>query len=332
MSNIKTKNNARTGGAALSSPKNVDFINQGHAAQARYIAAMANPFAAPAVPIPDSFLPAHCAKVGREITATVDRLRLQFSKTAAESTGDYEVWFGWYNGNSLVGSYEAKSDVGSRLVAAGISFEDGTAAADVGGFVTYEQQNQAYDALGAIETLSVDQRVERNRGHGSLTYKLSRRQMLEFEGSGRVALDIIFDSSKSLIARFVAIVETDGNQGFVENITSSSKFVITSSMDNIHAGVFADIPHPRSNAHLLPTHADLTQSGSHHFKDVWHAAGNWVSAAAGWTWKHRNTIANWANKAGEVYRDLSAFGGSITAGMDGTILSLGASAAPLLLA
>jgi hypothetical protein len=333
MTNKKNKNNARTGGAALSSP-NVDFINEGHAAQARYIAALANPFAAPAIPIPDSFLPAHCAKVGREITATITKMQLVFSKTQAEATGDYQVFFGWYNGNTDVGSYSTTSEVGARLVAAGISFEDGTAAADVGGFVSYKQLDQAYSATSGqtAETVDSDERLERNRGYGSLTYKLNRRQMLEFEGNGRVELHIDFDSPKSVIARFAAIVETDGKQGFDENVASQNEFVVTSSMDNVHAGVFSDIPHPRSNGHLMPVHADLTQNGGHHFKDVWHAAGNWVSAAAGWAWKHRNQVTSWANKAGQVYKDLSAFGGSITASMDGSILSLGARAAPLMLA
>jgi len=332
MNNNKNKNNARNGGAVLSSP-NVDFINEGHASQARYIAAMANPFAAPAVPIPDSFLPAHCAKIGREITATLDRMELTFSKSNNEATGDYQIFFNWYSAGTHVGSYSAISEVGARLVAAGISFEDGTAASDVGGFVTYRQRDEAYvPGTVDVEIVDSDERIERNQGYGSLTYKLSRRQMLEFEGHGRVTLAVEFDAPKSLIARFAAIVETDGTQGFTESVGSTSEFVITSSMDNVHAGVFADIPHPRSNGHLLPVHTDLTQNGSHHFKDVWHAAGNWVSAAAGWAWKHRNQVASWANKAGQVYRDLSAFGGSITASMDGTILSLGARATPLLLA
>jgi len=331
MINNKNKNNARTGGAALSSPINVDFINEGPASQARYIAAMANPFAAPAVPIPDSFLPAHCAKVGREVTATVDKMVLKFSKISSEPTGNYMIQFNWFNGATQLGTYQANSEVGARLVAGGISFEDGTATADVGGFVTYQQINEAYN-IAATEFIDLDERIERNRGYGSLTYKLSRRQMLEFEGTGKVTLQIVFDSPKSVIARFAAILETDGKQGFVENVEGQNQFVITSTMDNVHAGVFSDIPHPRSNGHLLPQHADLTQSGSHHFKEVWHAAGNWVSAAAGWAWKHRNQVATWANKAGEVYRDLSAFGGSITASMDGTIMSLGARAAPLMLA
>jgi hypothetical protein len=226
----------------------------------------------------------------------------------------------------------ADSEVGSRLVAAGISFEDGTAAADLGGFVTYNQYDRANGGGTATETVNIDKRIERNRGYGSLTYKLNRRQMLEFEGNGRVDLTIVFDSPKSVIARFAAIVETDGQQGFVENVVSQADFIITSSLDNVHAGVFADIALPRGNSHLLPTHADLTQSGGHHFRDVWHAAANWVSTAAGWAWKHRTTVASWANKAGDVYRDLSAFSGSITGSIDGSILALGARAAPLMLA
>lgn len=240
----------------------------------------------------------------------------------------------WFNNNNNVGFYQANSEVGARLVAAGISFEDGTAAADVGGFVSFRQTDAAYDATvaGGYEVVNVDHRIERNQGYGSITYKLNRRQMLDFEGDGQVTLEINFDAPKTIIARFAAICETDGKQGFVENVTGQTQFVITSSMDNTHAGVFSDIPHPRSNGHLLPTHSDLTQSGGYHFKDVWHAAGNWVSAAAGWAWKHRNQVTAWANKAGQVYQDMAAFGGSITGALDGSILSLGARAAPLLLA
>jgi len=333
MTNNKNKNNARTGGAALSSPTNVDFINEGHAAQARYIAAMTNPFAAPAVPIPDSFLPAHCCKIGREHSATVTNLVLTFMRTEEGQTGDYQVSFGMYNGSTTVLESVAASDIGSRLVAAGISFEDGTAAADMGGFVTYTQYDRAYDGVStSAETVNIDKRIERNQGYGSLTYKLNRRQMLDFEGNGRVDITIVFDSPKSVIARFAAIVECDGQQGFVENVTSQADFAITSSMDNVHAGVFADIALPRGTAHLHPVHSDLTQTGGHHFKDVWHAAANWVSTAAGWAWKHRNSVASWANKAGDVYRDLSAFSGSITGSIDGSILALGARAAPLMLA
>jgi len=331
MNNIKTKNNARTGGAVLSSPKNVDFINQGHASQARYLAAMANPFASPAVPIPDSFLQAHVCKIGREITAVVDAVQIVFKRANNEPTGDYMVSFDWYNNGVAVGNYTATSEVGARLVAAGIMFEDGTATSDIGGFVTYSQIDAANNQT-SFEQVDTDQRIERNRGYGSLTYKLNRRQMLDFEGNGEVDLRISFDSPKNMIVRFAAIVETDGKQGFVENVASQAQFVVTTTMDNVHAGVFADIPHPRSNGHLLPPHADLTTNGGHHFKDVWYAAANWVSSAAGWAWRHKNQVASWANKAGEVYRDLSTFGGSITGALDGSIMTLGASAAPLLLA
>jgi len=332
MINNKNKNNARTGGAVLS-PPNVDYINEGHAAQARYIAAMTNPFAAPPVPIPDSFLPAHCCKIGREVTATLDALYIVFKKNNEEPTGDYRITYSWYNGTTQVGQFDAISEVGARLVAAGISYEDGTAAADMGGFVTYSQIDAACSGgSSAVENVATDERIERNQGHGSITYKLNRRQMLEFEGEGQVNLSIKFDSPKTIIARFASIAETDGQQGFVEDVTNHSAFVITSSMDNIHAGVFADIPHPRSNAHLLPIHSDLTLNGGHHFKDVWNAAANWVSSAAGWAWKHKTQVASWANKAGQVYKDLTAFGGSISGSIDGTILSVGARAAPLLLA
>lgn len=330
MNNIKKKNNARNGGA-VSSPTNVDFINTGHAAQARYIAALANPFAAPAVPIPDSFLPAHCCKAGREIIANVTKLVLGFNKTTEEVTGDYELSFRWWNGATIVGEYTASSEVGSRLVAAGLAFEDGTAAADIGGFINFKQTDYAY-AAAAGEIVSVDERLERNRGYGSLVYKLNRRQMLEFEGNGAVSLEIEFDSPKIVIAKFAAIMETDGKQGFTEDVVSNGEFLVTSSMDNVHAGIFSDIPHPRITGHLPAIHTDLSQNGGHHFKDVWSTAASWVSSAAGWAWKHKNQVASWANKAGEVYRDMVSFGGSISGAIDGSILSIGAGAAPLLLA
>lgn len=331
MVNMKSKNNARTGGA-VSSPK-VDFINTGHASQSRYIAALTNPFAAPAVPIPDSFLTAHCAKAGFESTLSgVYILELSFRKTADDVTGNYAAQFKAYNlSGGVVLDKSYTSSVGTRLVAGGISFEDGAQASDVGGFVTYEQQDSAWDG-NSFETVGSDTRTERNYGFGSLTYNLNRRQAMDFEGNAHTNLRITFSDAKDIIVRYAAILECDGIQGLTENVVSQSDFIITQTLQNHHAGVFGDTPHPQTNTHLPPSLTDLAPHTTHHFSDMWHTAASWVSAAAGWTWKHRPQIQAWASKAPQIYRDVSAFRGSITAARTGEIMSLGARAAPLLLA
>lgn len=331
MVNIKSKSNARTGGA-VSSPK-VDFINTGHAAQSRYIAALTNPFAAPAVPIPDSFLTAHCAKAGFESTLTgVSDLRLTFLKSSDEVTGNYTTLFKAFNASGVeVLNKSYISTVGTRLVAGGISFEDGAQASDVGGFVTYIQDDAAWDGT-SFEPVTTDTRTERNYGFGSLTYNLNRRQAMDFEGNARTTLRVVFSDPKDVIVRFAALLECDGTQGLVENVVSQSDFMITQSLQNHHAGVFGDTPHPQINTHLPPSLTDLAPHSTHHFSDMWHAAASWVSSAAGWTWRHLPQIRAWANKAPQIYRDVSAFRGSITAARTGEIMSLGARAAPLLLA
>ena len=335
MVNVKSKSNARTGGAVTS--PNVDFINTGHAAQSRYIAALTNPFSAPAVPIPDSFLKAHCAKAGFEASVTnVKQIVLRFYKLSgpAQPTGNYRLVFQAYDasGTVLAGSNKTyDSEVGARLVAAGIAFEDGAKASDVGGFVTYQQRDAAYDGTTDEEVLT-DTRTERNYGYGTLTYNLNRRQALDFEGEAYTELSMEFSEVKDLIIRFVGILECDGAQGFTQGIVSQNDFIVTQTIQNHHAGVFGDTPHPKTTTHLPPHLTAVAPHTTHHFSDMWHTAANWVSSAAGWAWKHKPQITAWAQKAEQVYRDVSAFRGSITAARTGEIMSLGARAAPLLLA
>lgn len=118
MSNTKNKNNARTGGAVSPPNKGVEFINTGHAAQSMYLAALANPFASPAVPIPDSFLPAHVSKVGLETVFSnydaVDELALEFIKVADEATGDYGIKISSRRGSAWTTEKELLCDVGAR--------------------------------------------------------------------------------------------------------------------------------------------------------------------------------------------------------------------------
>jgi hypothetical protein len=331
MVNVKSKSNARSGGAVTS--PSVDFINTGHAAQSRYIAALMNPFAAPAVPIPDSFLPAHCAKIGYESTQTgVKGFRMNFRKNSQDVTGDYTVeLIAWDAGGNNIINKSYTSEVGARLVAGGLAFEDGAQADSIGGFVTYSQIDQASDGT-TTESVNEDDRTERNNGYGSLTYSLNRRQALDFEGNAYSSLLIDFSAAKDVILRFVAIVECDGDQGFTESVVSTSDFVLTQTMMNHHAGVFADTPHPKYTGHLPPILTDLKSVPTHHFSDMWHSAAGWVSSAAGWAWKHRGAVTQWANKAHDVYKYVSGFSGSITAARTGEIMSLGARAAPLLLA
>ena len=333
MVNVKSKSNARTGAPQMS--PNVDFINTGHAAQSRYIAALANPWAAPAVPIPDSFLKAHCAKVGWEDThSNCKAAQLRFYKNADSASGNYTIELNTFNNlGQVMDSRIYSTTVGARLVAGGISFEDGEKASDVGGFVTYEQQDKAYDpSTGSSEVVLMDSRTERNYGYGSLTYSLNRRQAMDFEGEAMSVIRIEFSDVKSLIIRFAAIVECDGSQGFTEGIVAQNDFIITQTIQNHHAGVFGDTPHPKTTTHLPPNLTALAPHTTHHFSDMWHTAASWVSSAAGWAWKHKPQIAAWANKAEQIYRDVSAFRGSITAARTGEIMSLGARAAPLLLA
>jgi hypothetical protein len=330
MVNVKSKSNARSGGAVTS--PNVDFINTGHAAQSRYIAALVNPFAAPAVPIPDSFLKAHCAKAGYETSLTnVKKINIDFSKTADGATGNYTVFFRALDANyASIVTKSFTSTVGTRLVAAGLAFEDGAKASDVGGFVTYRQTDGAYD--GTYEVVNDDARTERNYGYGSLTYNLTRRQLLEFEGDASTNISIEFSEPKELVVRWSAIMECDGSQGFVEGVVGQNDFIVTQTIQNHHAGSFGDTPHPTANTHLPPHLTDVAPHTTHHFSDMWHTAANWVSSAAGWAWKHKGQIQSWANKAEDVYRELSTFRGSITAARTGEIMSIGARAAPLLLA
>jgi len=335
MSNTKNKNNARTGGAVSPSNKGVEFINTGHAAQSMYLAALANPFASPAVPIPDSFLPAHVSKVGLETVFSgyeaVDELALKFFKVADEATGDYRIEFSSRRGSTWTVEKTLTCDVGARLVAAGISFEDIGRADDLQGLVTYTQSNEAWDTT-ASEVVSLNERFTRNDGFGSILYELQRRQALEFEGNAQTRLHIIFSNQVQIVARFSAIVEFDGDAGFAENKISNKNFVISSTVPNYHAGVFADTPHPDlDHSLLLPAHTDIQHSNAGHHNAALTAAAHWVSSSAGWMWKHRDAAAKMISKAPEYYRAMTQFGGSIMSA-SGQIMSIGARAAPLAIA
>lgn len=332
MSNTSKKSNVRNGGPVSTPNNRLEFINTGHAAQARYLAALANPFASPAVPIPDSFLTAHVSKIGFETTVPdCKELRFAFYKVNDEATGDYRVNLETFNGTvwSVVRSYD--SEVGARLVAAGIAFEDLSPADSLGGAVTYTQYDQAAVG-GATEGVGSDTRIERNRGFGAIMYELRRRQALDFEGSAKVIMRIAFSSNITVIAKFAAIAETDGNQGFTESRTSAKDFLITSSYENHHAGVFADIPMPDFDHSLIPpshTSVEMESNGKHH--GALTAAAHWVSSAAGWVWRHKDTIGKAVTKLPQYYHAAVHYGGSIVS-HTGQILSLGARAAPLMLA
>lgn len=330
---MKNKNNARTGGAVLSPPKNeLEFINTGHAAQSRYLAALANPFASPAVPIPDSFLTAHVAKISLEqVYSNVDVLRLQFLKNADETTGDYTVQFMYLSGGTWTKPKVVTSEVGSRLVAGGISFEDIGKADDLEGVVTYTQMNTAgINAAG--EFVSRTDRSSRNTGFGAILYELQRRQALDFEGDAGTIIEIDFSRPSNVLARFCAITETDGEVGFTEDKISNKNFVISGSIQNYHAGVFADTPHPDLDHSLIePTHTDVHEHNPGHHSTALTAAAHWVSSAAGWLWKHRGQAAGLLKSAPKFYQDMTKYGGSIMSA-SGQIMALGARAAPLAIA
>jgi len=338
---MKNKNNARTGGAVVTTPnKRVEFINTGHAAQSVYLAALANPFASPAVPIPDSFLPAHVSKVGlekvfSEIT-NVDELALKFFKVGNEVTGDYGIEIASRRGNTWTTDKLVTCETGARLVAAGISFEDIGRADELQGMVTYTQENGAsggpIGGPSAYETVSLSERSARNEGFGCTLYELQRRQALEFQGNSQTRLSILFSNRVNIVARFSAIVEFDGEIGFTEHKISNKNFVITSSMPNYHAGIFADTPHPDlDHSLLLPSHTEVTHHNAGHHSSALTAAAHWVSSSAGWLWKHRDAAAKIISKAPEYYKAMTRFGGSITSA-SGQIMSLGARAAPLAIA
>lgn len=330
MTNTRKNNNARNGGP-VSTPTSLEFINTGHAAQARYLAALANPFASPAVPIPDSFLTAHVSKLGYEtVISNCRALKLSFYKELDEPTGDYKCILQSWDGATWTAQRSYVSEVGARLVAAGIAFEDASPADSIGGVVTYKQADDAFDGTDQ-ELVDADERSERNRGDGALIYQLRRRQALEFEGNALIVLRIDFSSSITVVARFAAILETDGKQGFVETRSSSKDFLITSSYDNHHAGVFADIPMPDFDQSLIPSsHTTIEIDGNGTHRGALSAAAHWVASAAGWVWKHKDTIGKVVNRLPQYYHAAVNYGGSIVS-HTGQILSLGARAAPLML-
>jgi len=330
MSNTKNKNNVRNGGAALSSPTTgVEFINTGHAAQARYVAALANPFASPAVPIPDSFLTAHVSKMGYETTLTgATALRMTFFKSADEPTGDYQVRFEWSSGGNWTSLRQYFSDVGTRLVAGGVAFEDIGRLDAIEGTVSYAQHDIARDGV-ISELVDTNERTLRNQGFGMLAYELTRRQALDFEGNNATELVINFSKATNIIARYVAIAETDGKQGFVEDRVSNKNFVLTSSYPNHHAGVFADIPHPDLDHTLAtPSMTEVAEHNEGHHSTALATAAHWVASAAGWAWKHKTAITNVVKKAPSYYQSMMNFGGSVVSA-GGQIMAIGARTAPL---
>jgi hypothetical protein len=235
-----------------------------------------------------------------------------------------------HNGTAWTTHRTFSSEVGARLVAAGIAYEDASPADSIGGVVTYAQLNDAGD--GAVsEVVDSDVRTERNRGDGAIVYQLMRRQALEFEGNASTTLTIAFSSSITVVAKFAAIAETDGVQGFVESRASSKDFLITSSYQNHHAGVFADIPMPDFDQSLIPnSHTSVEIDGNGTHQGALSAAAHWVATAAGWVWKHRDTVGKIVNRLPQYYHAAVNYGGSIVS-HSGQILSLGARAAPLLL-
>jgi len=331
MNNTSKKSNVRNGGP-VSTPNSLEFINTGHAAQARYLAALANPFASPAVPIPDSFLTAHVSKIGYEAAITNCReLQLGFYKSAIDATGDYTLMLKSFDGTNWTVVKTYVSEVGARLVAAGIAFEDASPADSVGGTVTYTQFNRAFNVTQG-ELVDTDSRMERNRGAGAILYEVMRRQALDFEGNADTSISIKFSSSITVIAKFAAIVETDGTQGFTETRASSKDFLITSSFPNHHAGVFADIPMPDFDHSLIPpSHTTVEIEGNGKHQGALSAAAHWVASAAGWTWRHKDAIGKVVNRLPQYYHAAVNYGGSIVSAT-GQIMSLGARAAPLMLA
>lgn len=331
---MKNKNNARTGGAVLSpSNKGLEFINTGHAAQSRYLAALANPFASPAVPIPDSFLTAHVAKsaLERVYSNGVDALQIVFIKTSDDASGDYRLKFRSRRGSTWTDDKTLDTEDGTRLVAAGISFEDIGKADDVEGVVTYSQVNKARLG-GNEEVVSETQRSERNIGYGTALYELQRRQALDFEGNAQTVLEIEFSHQSNMLVRFCAITESDGERGFAENRISNKDFTISGKIQNYHAGVFADTPHPELDHSLIePAHTDVQEHNPGHHSTALTAAAHWVSSAAGWLWKHKNEAAGLIRAAPKYYHAMTKYGGSIMSA-SGQIMSLGARAAPLAIA
>jgi len=332
MNNTKKKSNVRNGGPVSTPTNRLEFINTGHAAQARYLAALANPFASPAVPIPDSFLTAHVSKFGLEtVIPNCMGLRIQFFKIRNEATGDYKCELMSFNGTTWTVERSVESEVGTRLVAAGIAYEDASPADSIGGVVTYTQVDGAYDGV-AYEVVDRDVRTERNRGDGAICYQLMRRQALEFEGESQNQIEIMFSQPITVVAKYAAILETDGNQGFTESRSSSKDFLITSSYENHHAGIFADIPMPDFDYSLIPpSHTTIEIEGNGKHQGALSAAAHWVSSAAGWVWKHKDTIGKVVNRLPQYYHAAVNYGGSIVS-HTGQILSLGARAAPLMLA
>lgn len=294
MTKLRTVNNASS---AMSQSKLMKeqpvFHNTGHAAQSRYVAALTNPWAAPPVPIPDSFLEANVAKVAKEIIVQdATNLYLTFYKFADSPTGDYKLEV---LATNSVGAELHRSTydsaVGTRLVAAGICFEDSRNITDISGLVTYSHISSAFKG-GVYEPVYSDVKTERNNGTGSMRYTPKRRQALDFEGTVSEQLRLDFSEPFRGVVRIAAIAEFDGSVGFTETLTSNTDFVLTNVMQNYHAGQFADTPLPDVDVHVHPSHTSIEKTGSSIFNTIWHAASHFVSQAAGWANKHPAATVN----------------------------------------
>jgi hypothetical protein len=265
-----------------------------------------------------------------EVFANCMGLKIEAYRVRDDPTGDYKVNLMTFNGSVWNVRRTFESEVGARIVAAGIAYEDASPADSIGGVTTYSQTDGAYNA-GVYEFVDRDVRTERNRGDGAICYQLMRRQALEFEGSSQTILEIMFSQSITVVAKFAVIAETDGVQGFTENRVSSKDFLITSSYDNHHAGIFADIPVPEFDYSLIPpSHTTIEIDGNDKHRGALSAAAHWVATAAGWVWKHKDSIGKVVNRLPHYYHAAVNFGGSIVS-HTGQILSLGARAAPLML-
>jgi hypothetical protein len=269
------------------------FHNTGHAAQSRYVAALTNPWAAPPVPIPDSFLEANVAKVAKEIIVqNAENLYLTFEKSTDSPTGNYKLEvFATDSTGAEIHRSTYNSYVGTRLVAAGICFEDSRNITDISGLVTYVH-NSAASKSGNYELVYSDAKTERNNGTGSMRYAPKRRQALDFEGAVSEQLRLNFSEAFRGVVRIAVIVEFDGTMGFTESLTSNTDFVLTNVMQNYHAGQFADTPLPGVDHHVHPSHTSIEKTGSSTFNTIWHAASHFVSQAAGWATKHPAAVVN----------------------------------------
>jgi len=290
----KAKKIAKTKGNALPSGA-LEFHNPGHAAQSRYIAALVNPFAAPPVPIPDSFLTAHCVKIAKEVVVTsCGTALLSFVKSSDDSTGNYQVYFTTFSTAGVAQTTAVYTcNTGCRIVAAGVHYENSASPLNINGMVTLKQTSGAAAPGLAVENSRIVSTTHRDTGEGNMRYAPLRRQSLSFEGDASEKLEVVFTTAFTGILRFAFLGEVDGDSGFVENIASNNDFVLTTHMANHHAGQFADTPLPDVHATSIPAkHTALQKAGNSLFHGLWSAGSSFVSSAAGWAVKNPTTAFN----------------------------------------